>query len=93
LEGGRSDYPPFTLNYLSPQSCAILDEYRSRLDNNSATIKEFPEKLVMKTIDNTWHDSASAIINNWIGSVYQVTNEDLKLPFMATINPLNPLDL
>ena len=47
----------------------------------------------MKTIDNTWHDSASAVINNWIGSVDQVTNEDLKLPFMATINPLNPLDL
>ena len=93
LEGGRSDYPPFPSNYLSPQNCAILDEYRSRLENNSATIKEFPEKLVMKTIDNTWHDSASAIINNWIGSVYQVTNENLKLPFMATINPLNPLDL
>ena len=93
LGGGRSDYPPFPSNYLSPQNCAILDEYRSRLENNSATIKDFPEKLIMKTIDNTWHDSASAIINNWIGSVYQVTNEDLKLPFMATINPLNPLDL
>ena len=47
----------------------------------------------MKTLDNTWHDSASAIINNWIGSVYQITNEDIKLPFMASVDPLNPLDL
>ena len=93
LEGGRSDYPPFPTNYLSPQNCAILDEYRSRLENNSATIADFPEALIMKTIDNTWHDSASAVINNWIGCFYQVTNVDIKLPFMESVDPQNPLGL
>jgi homoserine O-succinyltransferase len=93
LEGGRQDYPPFPTNYLSPQNCAILDEYRSRLENNSATIADFPEALIMKTIDNTWHDSASAVINNWIGCFYQVTNVDIKLPFMESVDPQNPLGL
>jgi homoserine O-succinyltransferase len=93
LEGSRPDYPPFPSNYLSSQNCAILDEYRSRLENNSATIADFPEKLIMKTIDNTWHDSASAVINNWIGCFYQATNVDIKLPFMESVDPQNPLGL
>ena len=93
LKGDRPDYPSFPDNYLSVQNCAILHEYKSRLLSNVVTLSDFPEKLIMKTLDNTWHDSASAIINNWIGSVYQITNEDIKLPFMASVNPLNPLDL
>ena len=93
LEGSRADYPPFPSNYLSPQNCAILDEYRSRLENNSAPIAYLPEKLIMKTIDNTWHDSASAVINNGIGCFYQVTNVDIKLPFMESVDPQNPLGL
>jgi homoserine O-succinyltransferase len=93
LEGSGPEYPPFPSNYLSAQSRAILDEYKDRLNNKSASLKDFPEQLISKTLDNTWHDSASAIINNWIGSVYQITNENIKLPFMDSINPLNPLDL
>ena len=63
------------------------------LINKTATIKEFPEEILAKTLDNTWHDSASAIINNWIGCVYQVTNENIRKPFMKTIDPNNPLNL
>ena len=93
LKGIRKDYPPFPSNYLSPQSCAILNEYKARLDAKNASIKDFPESLIAKTLDNTWHDSAGAIINNWIGNVYQITNEDVKLPFMDSVNPLNLLNL
>ena len=39
------------------------------------------------------YDSASAVINNWIGCVYQVTNENIRKPFMQTIDPNNPLNL
>jgi homoserine O-succinyltransferase len=93
LEKSTTKYPPFPSNYLSLQSCAILTEYRQKLINKTATIKHFPEELIARTLDNTWHDSASAIINNWIGCVYQVTNENIKKPFMETINPNNPLNL
>ncbi len=93
LEKKRRDYPPFPNNYLSLQNQAILMEYQSRLKNKEVTIRDFPETLITTTLDNTWHDSASAIINNWIGCVYQVTNEDIQRPFMEGINPNNPLNL
>ncbi|MEK7260824.1 MAG: homoserine O-succinyltransferase, partial [Pseudomonadota bacterium] len=44
-------------------------------------------------LDNTWHDTAEAVINNWIGKVYQVTNNDRRLPFMEGVDPNDPLGL
>ena len=53
----------------------------------------FPEVLVSRRIDNTWHDTAEGIVGNWIGLVYQVTHQDRRLPFMEGVNPDNPLDI
>ena len=86
-------YPPMPSNYLSIQNQAILNEYRANLDSGKMSIKDFPELLISKTLDNTWHDSANAIINNWIGCVYQVTHEKVGKPFMSGINPDDPLSL
>jgi homoserine O-succinyltransferase len=47
----------------------------------------------MHYLDNTWHDSAEAVINNWVGRIYQVTNSDRKRPFMDGIDPRDPLGL
>jgi homoserine O-succinyltransferase len=44
-------------------------------------------------LDITWRDSAKAVFNNWLGKVYQITNEDRTLPFMEGIDPENPLGL
>ncbi len=93
LEGGRDDYPPMPANYLSAQNQAILNEYQTKLATGEMSINDFPESLIAKTLDNTWHDSATAIINNWIGCVYQVTHEAVKKPFMEGINPNDPLSL
>ena len=56
-------------------------------------IPEFPEELVLDTLDNTWHDTAEAVIGNWIGLVYQVTHQDRAIPFMDDIDPDDPLGL
>ena len=80
-------------NYFSIQNEAILNEYRANLDAGTMSIKDFPESLIATTLDNTWHDSANAIINNWIGCVYQVTHERVGKPFMSGINPDDPLSL
>jgi homoserine O-succinyltransferase len=99
-QGKREDYPPFPENYLSRRAQAILDEYRDRLlttQERGAPMPEFPEELIANghgkagALDNTWHDTAEAVIDNWIGQVYQVTNHDRKLPFMAGIDPDDPL--
>jgi homoserine O-succinyltransferase len=93
LGGERDNYPPMPDNYLSAQNQAILNEYQTKLASGEMTIKDFPESLIAETLDNTWHDSTTAIINNWIGCVYQVTHEDIDKPFMDGINPQDPLNL
>ena len=44
-------------------------------------------------LDNTWGDTAKAIVNNWLGLVYGVTNLDRKQQFMPGVDPDDPLSL
>jgi homoserine O-succinyltransferase len=74
----------------------VLKEYRIRLDTALASgepAPEFPESLVAKRLDNTWHDTAEAVVGNWMGAVYQVTHRDRRIPFMKGIDPNDPLGL
>jgi homoserine O-succinyltransferase len=92
----RDDYPPMPENYFSIQAQAILNEYRGNvLESISCqkTIPDFPEEVVHSMLHNTWHDSAEAVINNWIGHVYQTTNNDRKKHFMDGIDPNDPLGI
>lgn len=94
--GLRPDYPPFPENYFTPQIQAVLDEYKDQLIAAMATdepVPVMPESLIVNTLDNTWHDTAEAVINNWIGKVYQITNNDRRLPFMEGVDPDDPLGL
>jgi homoserine O-succinyltransferase len=93
---GVEEYPPIPVNYFSQQNCAILEEYRDRVEyamNSKLSIPEFPEHILLPGLDVTWHDSAEAVINNWIGKVYQITHLDRRLPFADGINPHDPLNL
>ncbi len=94
--GRRGDYPPFPEHYFSAQIEAIFDEHRERVDAAMAgghPVPEFPEAVVAAELDNTWHDSAEAVLNNWIGTVYQLTHLERKRPFKDAIDPLDPLGL
>jgi len=94
--GSRADYPPLVDNYFSEQCAAILDEHRDRVVAARTTgiaPPPFPEALVATYLDNTWHDSAEAVINNWIGMVYQLTDLDRREPFKAGIDRDDPLAL
>ena len=42
---------------------------------------------------NTWGDTGKAIVNNWLGLVYKLTNLDRDSQFMPGIDPQNPLQL
>lgn len=96
IRGEVDDYPPLPENYFSRQSAAILEEYRDWIiaaRSSGAEPPEFPEDLLVPQLDNTWHDSAEAVINNWIGKVYQITHIDRRKPFREDINPDDPLGL
>jgi homoserine O-succinyltransferase len=92
----RSDYPPFCEHYFSPRARAVLEEYQDLLcvtKQKGDPAPEFPEEIVTATLNNTWHDTAEAIVGNWMGCVYQVTHQDRKLPFMDGVDPDDPLGL
>ncbi|QKQ24601.1 homoserine O-succinyltransferase [Candidatus Ruthia endofausta] len=93
LEKTRDDYPPFPKHYLTEQSKAILNEYKTKLLSKELSITDLPEQLISKTLNNTWGNATNVIINNWIGCVYQTTHEDINKPFMDGINPHDPLNL
>jgi homoserine O-succinyltransferase len=88
---GRLPWPPFPEHYFNAPARALMAEYSSRLKAGEAL--EFPESLVTPWLDNTWHDTAEAVVGNWMGCVYQVTHHDRRLPFKPGVDPLNPLGL
>ncbi len=94
INGETKEYPPFPENYLSLKCQTIFEEYQDNLDKalkKETEIPEFPEDLIIPYLDNTWHDTAEAVINNWIGKVYQLTNTDRHLPFNSEVDPDDPL--
>jgi homoserine O-succinyltransferase len=96
VAGERDDYPPFPENYFSEKTEAILEEHRERVlaaRAQRAPVPELPESIVAASLDNTWHDTAEAVIDNWVGKVYQITNNDRKRPFMDGVDPDDPLGL
>jgi len=60
---------------------------------NNLAVPLFPEQALLNYLDNTWKDTAKAVFNNWLGKVYQITNQDRRLPFMEGVDPKNPLNL
>ena len=48
---------------------------------------------MIRYLDNTWRDTAKAVFNNWLGCIYQVTDQDRRKPFMDHVDPDNPLGL
>ena len=84
-------WPPFPHGYFNAQAQALLNEYIVRLQAGETLA--FPEALLLPQLDNTWHDTAEAVIGNWVGAVYQVTHRERRLPFMPGVDPANPLGL
>lgn len=80
---------PYPARYFNARARAFLAEYLSRRRRGESL--EFPESHVVPLLDNTWHDTAEAVVGNWIGCVYQVTHRERGLPFMPGIDPDNPL--
>ena len=89
-----ADYPPFPDGYFSDEASELLEAYRLRAMAPTASkilLEEFPEKILSTLVDNTWRDTGKAVFNNWLGTVYQITDRDPRVPFMKGVDPSNPL--
>lgn len=96
IRGEREHRPRVPEHYLTPEGTAIAESHiedvvRARAAGRSAP--EFPEAELVRHADNTWGDTGKAIVNNWLGLVYQLTNLDRHKQFMPGVDANNPLDV
>ncbi len=96
IDGIRPDYPPVPENYFGDDALRILRAYQRRAEaagGDFRTLPAFPEAEAMAGVDNTWSDTGKAIINNWLGLIYQLAHRDRDKVFMEGIDPRDPLGL
>jgi homoserine O-succinyltransferase len=96
IAGDLAQFPPFPENYFGCFEAAVFREYRYNLLQAMAQgrqLPEFPEATVEQHLDNSWCDTADAVVGNWLGLIYQLTHKDRKIPFMDGIEPSDPLGI
>ena len=96
LNGELQKPPPFPENYFSPAACAIADRFVEESQKalwEDRPLPDFLEDEIAGELDNTWGDTAKAIIANWLGLVYQLTNLDRREQYMEGVDPENPLNI
>ena len=92
INSEREDYPPHPEHYFNREASRIADDFKQKVLKYKET-PPFPEEEIERHLDNTWRDTGRAFFNNWLGLVYRLTNMDRKTPFLAGIDPKNPLGL
>ncbi|NKB62494.1 MAG: homoserine O-succinyltransferase [Gammaproteobacteria bacterium] len=96
VDGTRKDYPPYPEGYLDSRAKSVLTVFEKELGTESGNPEKldmFPEAEITELVDNTWSDTGKAIVNNWLGLVYQVADSDRSKVFMDGIDPEDPLGI
>ena len=94
LAGERDKTPRVPDNYFTVEGEVIAAAHFAAIVEakaNGTTPPEFPEAELLQYAHNTWGDTGKAIVNNWLGLVYQLTSLDRCEQFMPGVNPKNPL--
>ena len=96
IGGVRDNAPRFPENYFSEEAGVIASRFLQTAVAAKASgvaVPEFPDSELQALVDNTWGDTGKAIVNNWLGLVYQLTNLDRRRQFMEGVDPDDPLGL
>jgi homoserine O-succinyltransferase len=96
INGELDSPPPYPEHYFPNEAIAIAESHivacQAAMQDSDA-MPEFPDAELEPHVHNTWTDTGKAIVNNWLGLVYQLTNRDRKLQFMPGVDPEDPLQL
>jgi len=95
LNGELHRPPPFPDHYFPSGAGSIADRFVQESEKalrQDQLLPDFLEKEIEPSLDNTWGDTAKAIVANWLGLVYQLTNLDRRKQYMEGVNPNAPLD-
>ena len=88
--------PPYPEHYFSEEAIGIAAGFMERCQaamKNGEDTPEFPENEVQQYVHNTWTDTGKAMVNNWLGLVYRLTNRDRRLQFIDGVDPNDPLQI
>ncbi|MGI9220710.1 MAG: homoserine O-succinyltransferase MetA [Woeseiaceae bacterium] len=94
IAGERETHPRIPENYLTSEGQALAEAHIEAVVTaveEGAEVPDFPEAQLLQYADNTWGDTGKAIVNNWLGLVYQLTNLDRHEQFMPGVDADNPL--
>ena len=96
FNGEREHGPRYPENYFSAEAGEVAKRYFHKAEKAAAkgdSLPPFPDSELEALVDNTWGDTGKAIVNNWLGLVYNLTALDRKAQFMDGVDPDNPLGL
>jgi homoserine O-succinyltransferase/O-acetyltransferase len=64
----RETYPSMPRGYFDPGSMRLMSEFRDVVlsDRREELMEGFPEASVARTLQKTWHSSATVIYRNWL---------------------------
>ena len=96
LSDERESTPRYPEHYFSDEAMEIAATYIKRAEkakSDGSAPPDFPEKDLESLVENTWGDTGKAIVNNWLGLVYQLTSLDRQSQFMPGVDPDDPLQL
>ena len=69
LDGELDAPPPFPENYFSPDAARLAADWIEDAIQRNAAGEPIPDTLeqqIADKLDNTWGDTAKAIVNNWL---------------------------
>ena len=96
LNGELKVAPPLPEHYFTDRAAHVAERFVKAAEKalwEDRPLDDFLEKEITPELDNTWGDTAKAIIANWLGLVYQLTNLDRRKQYMEGVNPENPLNM
>jgi len=93
LSGELDAPPPLPAHYFHGEAAQLARQLHQQLESAEQADLDLLEKRLESLLDNTWGDTAKAVVNNWLGLVYQVTNLDRTKQFMQGIDPNDPLQM
>ncbi len=96
FEGKRDYAPPYPENYFTNEAQRITAEYFDKAEKAIAignALPKFPDSKLSSLVHNTWGDTGKAIVNNWLGLVYNLTALNRTEQFMSGVDYNNPLGL
>jgi homoserine O-succinyltransferase len=96
LNGELRAPPPYPQHYFPERAAEAADRYLREAEaalRGDRPLPDFLEAEIEPQLDNTWGDTARAIVSNWLGLVYQTTNLDRRKQYMDGVDPHDPLGL